>query len=70
MWAQLNLQVLHNDIVNKIVEQATQEKSAKVDLIFLIDLTMVAEDTKSMEDEPQTFYKAWSHPNHESQRKW
>ena len=42
------------------------KKSAKENLIFLMDLTtiaMVVKGTKFMEDEPQTVNKAWNHPN-------
>ena len=66
-----NLHDSYND-GNTIVQQAAQEKSAK-NLNFLIDLAIiaiVAKDTKSMKDEPQTFNKAWSHANLEQNRKW
>ena len=64
-----NLQAPYNEDVNKIVEQAAQEKTTKEHLNFLIDLaiiTMVVEDTMLMEDESQTFNKAWNHPSLES----
>ena len=53
-----NLQFLYNEDVNKIMELAAQERAIKENLFFLIDLatiTMVTEDPKPMEDEPQMF---------------
>ena len=44
-----------------LVEEIAQEKVMKENLIFSIDLatiTMIAEDTKSTEDEPKAFNKA------------
>ena len=52
------LQALYNDDANKIVEQATQEKSAIENLNFLINLAMVTTDTKPVPEEPKTFTKA------------
>ena len=54
------------------LEQAAEEKREKENLIFLINsatIAMVAEDTKSTKDEPQTFYKALNHVTLESLRK-
>ena len=56
-------QASSNDDANKIVEQATQEKSAIEHLNFLINLAMVTNDTKPVPEEPKTFNKAWDHPN-------
>ena len=64
------MQALYNSDANKIVKEAAQEKSANKSLIFLIDLAMVASNTKPTEDEAQTFNRAWSNPNLESCRKW
>ena len=55
------LQALYNDDAKKIVEQATQEKSAIENKNFLIDLAVVASNTKSIPEEPKTFTKAWIH---------
>ena len=60
------LQDAYNDNVNKIVKEAAQEKSTNKNFNFLIDLAMVARNTKPTEDKPQTFNKAWNHPNEES----
>ena len=57
------LQVLHKNDASKIIKDAAQEKSAKDNLIFLIDLAIVAGDTKPIKDEPQIFNEAWDHPN-------
>ena len=59
------LQTSYNNNANKNVKKVAQETSRK-NLKFLIDLAMVAGDTK----EPQSFKKAWDHPNPQSQRKW
>ena len=59
--AMKKLQASYNENANKIVTEVTQEKSAKENLIFLINLAtfvMVAEDTKQTEDEPQAFNEA------------
>ena len=58
-----NLQASYDLDANKIVEQSTQERRAKESLKFL---AMVAEGTKSTENKPQTFKKAWNHPYLES----
>ena len=63
------LQALYNNDANKIVEEAAQEKNVKENSTFLIDLAMVAGDTKPTEDEPQMFSETWNHKNPESQRK-
>ena len=64
------LQALYSNDTNEIVVQASEEKSTNENLNFLIDLAMVASDTKPSLDKPQMFNKAWNHPNKESQRKW
>ena len=67
------LQASYNDDANKIVKEAAQEKSAKENLIFLIDLAtifMLAMETKPTKHEPQTFNKAWNHHHSKSQRIW
>ena len=56
-------QALYNDDANKSIEQAMQMKNAIKNLNFLIDLSMATNDTKSTPKEPQTFHKAWNHPN-------
>ena len=48
---------------NKIVKQATQEKSAIKNLNFLIDLAMVSSNTKLSLDGPQMSNKDWKYPN-------
>ena len=62
------LQALNNNDSNKIVLEAAQEKSANEILNFLIDITMVASNTKSTKDEPYMFNEAWNHPHDESHR--
>ena len=55
-----SIQKWYNQDVNKILEQAAQER-CKQKFNFLIDLAsiaMVQENTKSTEDEPQTFNDA------------
>ena len=64
------LQASYNNDANKIIKQATWEKSAIENLNFLIDLDMVTTDTKPIPEEPKTFTKAWNHPNANSQAKW
>ena len=64
------LQASYNDDANKIVKQATQEKSGIENLNFLMDLALVIIDTKPVSEEPKTFTKAWNHPNAKSQAKW
>ena len=64
----MKLHALYNEDANKVVKEAAQDKSAKENLNFLINLAtiaMVVEDTKPNEDEPQTFDDAWNHPNFE-----
>ena len=51
------------DDANKIVKQATQEKSAIEDLNFLIHLVMVTKDIKTVSEETKSFNKACDHPN-------
>ena len=49
------------------------KKKSKEKFDFLIDLStiiMVAKDTKSTKDEPQTFTEAWINPNPKSWKKW
>ena len=64
------MQALWNDNNKKVVEQTTEVKHSKENLIFFIDLAIVAENIKSTKDEPQAFNKAWNHPCHLSWRKW
>ena len=64
-----NSQALYNEDANKIVEQAAQEWSAKRKFIFFLNLdtiAIIARDTKSTEDESETFNKVWNHSNLES----
>ena len=61
MQAIKNLQASCKNDAHKVVLQATQE-TGKANLHFLIDLTVVAEDTKSTKDELQARNKAWNHP--------
>ena len=54
--------LLYSDESTNIIKQAAQETMARENLKFLIDLaiiTMVADDTKSTDDEPQT--QTWNH---------
>ena len=49
------------------------EKSRKEKLkclIHLATIALVVEHTKLMEDDPQTFNKAWNHPDPKLRRKW
>ena len=64
------LQASCDDDANKIIKQATQEKSPIKNLNFLIDLAMVTINTKPIPEEPKTFTKAWNHPNMNSCTKW
>ena len=64
------LQALYNDDVNIMIKQTAKEKNAIKNLNFLIDLTMVANNIEPTLEEPQTFNKAWNHPNKDSHRKW
>ena len=66
----IKLQALYNNNANKIVKEAAQGKNVKENLNFLINLAMIAVVTQPIEDEPQAFKKAQSHPNPESRRKW
>ena len=61
------MQDLYNEDAN-IMKQAAQEKE---NLIWLIDLAMIAmtiKYKKPIDDEPQAFNKAWNHLNMKSQR--
>ena len=60
------LQASYNDNANKMIKQATKEKSAINNLNFLIDLAMVSNDVKPTLEEPQTFNEAQNHPIQES----
>ena len=60
------LKTSYNNDGNKIVKKATQDKIANKNLNFLVDLAMVASNTKPTEDKPQMFNEAWHHPNKES----
>ena len=54
------LQASYNSDDNEIVKEVAQEKGAKENLSFFIELAtvvMVAEDTKLIKDEPQIFNK-------------
>ena len=64
------IQASYNDNANKIVKQATKEKSAIKNLNFLINLALVTIDTKPVPEEPQTFNEALDHPNKNSWKKW
>ena len=64
------LQALYTKNANKIIEQATKEKSAIKNLNFLIDLVMVFSNIEPALDKPQTLNEAWNHPNKKSWRKW
>ena len=57
------LQASYNKDANKIIKQATKEKSATKNLNILINLAMVTSDTKPVPEEPMTFNEAWDHPN-------
>ena len=46
-------QASYNDDDNKIVKQATKEKTAIKNLNFLIDLAMVTTDIKPIPEEPR-----------------
>ena len=61
--AMKKLQASYNNNANKIVEQATQEKSANKNLNSIIDLAVVTSSTKPVPKEPKTFNKAWDHLN-------
>ena len=63
-----NIQALYNEDVNKIIEQVAQEENSKENLnvsINLATIAMVAKDTESTKDEPQTFNEACNHANAE-----
>ena len=64
------LQVSSNNNVNKIIEQAMNEKGAIKNLNFLMDLSMVTTNIEYIPKEPKTFIKAWNHPNPNSHAKW
>ena len=64
------LQALYNNNAKKIMEQATQERSAIENLIFFINLAIVITDTKPIPEEPKTFTEAWNYPNESSCMKW
>ena len=68
--AMKKLQASYNNDTNKIIKQARKEKSAIESLNFLIDLTMITNDTKSVSEEPKTLNEAWDHPNANSCAKW
>ena len=70
VWAMKKFQASYNDDANKIIEQATKEKSAIKNLNFLIDLVLVNTDTKPVPKKPKTFTKARNHPNANSHMKW
>ena len=55
------LQALCNKNANKIANE---------NLNFLVDLAMVASNTKPTKDEPQTFHEAWKSSQADSQREW
>ena len=63
------LQASYNGNTNNNVKEAIQEKSASKNLNFLINLTIVANNTKPNEDEPQMLNEVRSHPHPESCRK-
>ena len=63
------LQASYSDDAKNVVEKVAQEKSAKENLKFMIDLAMVAEVTKPTEDEPQPIIKAWDYSNSKSRQK-
>ena len=63
------LQPSYNDDANKIIKQATNEKSAIENLNFFIDLSLVITDTEPIPEEPNIFTKAWNHPNPNSHAK-
>ena len=64
------LQALYNNNANKIVKQATKEKSAIENLNLLINLAMVTNDTKPIPESPKTSNEAWDHLNENSCKKW
>ena len=64
--AMKKLQASYNDNANKIIKQAMQEKNAIENLNVLINLAMVASNTKPTPEEPQTFNEAWNNPNEDS----
>ena len=56
--------------MNKVVEQAKQEKAVNNNLSFQIALAaiiMVTLDKKTTKEEPKAFNKAWNHLDVESQ---
>ena len=57
------LKASYNDDANKIIEQATDEKSAIRNLNFLINLSILTTDIEPLSEEPKTFTEAWNHPN-------
>ena len=61
VYVMKNLHAL-NDNANKTVKEAAQEISVNTNLNFLINLAIVACDTKQNEDEPQMFNEACNHP--------
>ena len=70
VWALKKFQASYNEDANKIIKEATQDKNAIENLIFLIDLAMVTSDTKPVPEELTTFAKAWNHPNVNFHAKW
>ena len=63
-------QALYNDDANKIIEQATNEKSVIKNLNILIYLSMVNTNTEFVPEEPKTFTESWNHPNLNFHAKW
>ena len=64
--AMKKLQAPYNNDAKKIIEEAAQEQNEKENLIFLINLAMVASNTKPIKDEPWMFNEAWNNLNPES----
>ena len=64
------LQASCNNDASKIVKEAAHEKNTKENFNIMIDLAMIASNTKPTKDEPWAFGKAWNHPNAESWSKW
>ena len=55
----------------KIMKHAKQEKSAKENLIFLIDMATIAiaaKDKMTTKEEPKMFDEAWNHAQRNGER--
>ena len=70
VWSKKKPQASYNDNANKIIEQASYEKNVIENLNFLINLSIVTNNTKPTPEKLQTFNKAWNHPSEDTCKKW